>query len=429
MAHLMKHGRLIALTIAFLVAVVALHRPAPAQEKPTPAATAPFPTPDEVKKNWPSFRGPGGSGLAPDATLPPAWDGKTGEGILWKTAIPVDGASSPVVWDKNVFVTGGSKEESRVFCFDADTGALRWSALVKIPEGARPEPPDVNEETGYAAPTPVADGRRVYAVFPTGEVAAFDLTGKQVWARNIGPLNNTYGYAASPTIHQDRLLLQLDLDDPKKSRMLALDTATGKEVWSTPRPFGGSWSSPILAEYKKKAQLIACGNPFVIGYDPANGKELWRIKALELDIAPTPIVVGKKIIAISSSVVALEPGVEDPAWDYSDCVPDIASPVSDGKYVYVLSTGGDLRCVEAATGKEVWAHDLDAKFSASPVIVGKTLLAVSESGVAYLVATGNKYKELGSRELNEDCVASPAPVGARLYIRGKLNLYCIGRKP
>jgi outer membrane protein assembly factor BamB len=282
--------------------------------------------------------------------------------------------------------------------------------------------------TGLAAPTPVTDGRRVYAVFPTGEVAAFDLSGKQVWARNIGPLENTYGFAASPTLYQDRLILQLDLGDSTQSRMLALDTRTGRELWKTPRPTGSGWASPVVAEFHGRLQLITCGNPFVIGYDPADGKELWRIKALEGDIAPSPIVVGDRIIAISSSVFALKPGVSDPAWQFDDSVPDIASAVSDGRHVYLLGPGGSLNCVDAQTGKAIWSQELDGRFSASPVIVEKTLLLFCEGGVAILVETGEQYKELGRREIGDDCVASPALVGDRLYIRGKNFLFCIGKR-
>ena len=390
-----------------------------------------YPTREETTKNWPCFRGANGLGVAPTATLPPAWDVKSGTGILWKTPIPIDGVSSPVVWEKNVFITGASPEDSRVLCYNAETGALRWSSVVKVPGGQRPPAPNVNESTTLAAPTPVTDGRRVYAIFPTGEVAAFDMDGKQLWARNIGPLENTYGFASSPTLHQNRLVLQLDLDNSgePKSQLLALDTLTGKELWKTPRPPGGAWASPILAEINKQFQLITCDSRFVIGYNPVDGKELWRNKALENDVAPSPIVVGNKVIAIASTTLAVESGSSSPVWHYDDCVPDITSPVSDGQYVYLQNSGGELHCVDAQTGKKIWSHELEGKFSASPVIVGKTLLLLNESGVAYLVQTGKEYKEIGRGEIEEEgCIASPAPVGNRLYIRGKLNLFCIGTR-
>ena len=307
---------------------------------------------------------------------------------------------------------------------------MRWSSVVTVPKGSRPPPPKVDESTTLAAPTPVTDGRRVYAVFPTGEVAAFDLTGKQVWVRNIAPLKNAYGFAASPTLYQDRILLQLDLGTPgeAQSKMLALDTRTGQEIWKTERPTGGAWSSPVLTEFHNQLQLITCGNPLVIGYNPVDGKELWRIKALKNNVAPSPIVVGNKVIAICSTVFALDPGATCPTWQLDDGVPDIASPVSDGSYVYLLDSDGELHCIDAQTGKQVWSHEFEGRFSASPVIIGKTLLVLSEKGVACLVATGGQYKELGRGEIDDECRASPAPVGTRLYIRGKTNLFCIGKR-
>ncbi len=388
-----------------------------------------LPVQTELKNNWPAFRGEDGSGFAPAAVMPAPWDYKTGTGILWKTIIPLEGASSPVVWGNNVFITGANPEESRVFCYDAKTGALRWSAVVSLP-GTRPLSANIDGDTTLAAPTPATDGRFVFAVFPTGEVAAFDFSGKQIWAKNIGSLKNSFGFAASLTLYKNSLILQLDLGSPEeeKSKMLALDKLTGKEIWKTPRPNGDGWASPVITVYNKQLQIITCGNPFVLGYNPEDGRELWRIKALEGNIASSPIVADNKIIAIATSIVALDPAAKEPAWQFEDGVPDVTSPVSDGEYIYILGTGGELNCVEAKTGKKIWMQELEGVFNSSPVIVGKTLLLMSEKGVAYLASTGAEYKELGRGEIDDECVASPAPAGGCLYIRGKSNLYCIGKK-
>ena len=158
---------------------------------PAVAAAPAYPSADEIQRQWPSFRGPNGLGIAPKAAVPVAWNAKTGENICWKTEVPLHGLSSPVVWDNAVFVTGADKTQSSVFRFDADTGTLQWTATIKLPGGARPPTPQVGEDTSLAAPTPVTDGRRIYALFPTGEIAAFDFAGRQVWARNIGPLDNS----------------------------------------------------------------------------------------------------------------------------------------------------------------------------------------------------------------------------------------------
>jgi len=411
------------------------HRPDSQAAHPLPVSA--FPSAEEMGRQWPSFRGPNGSGVAANATVPAEWDAKSGTNILWKTEVPLPGLSSPVVWGNAVFVTGADETQSSVFRFDADTGALVWSATIKLPGGARPPKPEVGEETSLAAPTPVTDGRRVYALFPTGEIAAFDFSGKQVWARNIGPLDNQYGYASSLAIYQDRLLVQIDRGQPEdgQSRMLALNTQTGQPLWEAKRDVAGSWSSPVVCDFQGKPQLITSANPFVIAYNPVDGKELWRNKCLESDVAPSPVLADNRVVAVApnSSIVCLSlcvAGISraDIAWKADEGVPDATSPVSDGKRVYLITSSGTLTCFDLQTGKVIWSHDLDDTFYASPVIAGKALILVSRKGNSWVLETGDAYKELGKGQLGEECCASPVPLGKRLFVRGKSNLFCIEAK-
>ena len=400
--------------------------------RPISQAAHPFPSAEEMRQQWPSFRGPNGSGVAPNATVPAAWDAKAGTNILWKTEVPLPGLSSPVVWGNAVFVTGADESQSSVFRFDADTGALVWSATIKLPGGARPPKPEVGEETSLAAPTPATDGRLVYALFPTGEIAAFDFSGKQVWARNIGPLENQYGYASSLAIYQDRLLIQIDRGQPEdgQSRMLALNTQTGQPLWEVKRDVGGSWSSPVVIDSNGQPQLITCASPFVIAYNPVDGKELWRNKCLETDAAPSPILAGNVLVAVApnTAIVGMHPGAPDAAWKVEEGVPDATSPVSDGQRLYIVEGSGMLTCYDIRTGKVVWSHDLDNMFYASPAIAGNALILVSRKGNSWVLETGDAYKELGRGELGEECCASPVPHGKRLLLRGKTNLFCIEGK-
>jgi outer membrane protein assembly factor BamB len=389
-----------------------------------------FPSADEIQQQWPSFRGPNGLGSAPDAAVPVTWNATDGTNIRWKTAVPLHGLSSPVVWGNAVFVTGADETQSCVFRFDADTGALQWSATIKL--GTRPPVPEVMEDTSLAAPTPATDGRRVYALFPTGEIAAFDFSGKQVWARNIGPLDNTYGYAASLAIYQDRLLIQIDRGQAEdgQSKMLALDTLTGQPRWESKRDVAASWSSPVVFEINEQPQLITCANPFVIAYNPADGKELWRNKCLESDVAPSPIMAGNMLVAVApnTAIVGLRPEATDIMWKAEESVPDATSPVSDGQRVYAVDSGGLLTCYNLQTGQAVWTHELDDEFYASPTIAGNALILVSRKGSSWVLETGDAYKELGRGELGEACNASPVPLGKRLLLRGRTNLFCIESK-
>ena len=406
--------------------------PRPDSQAAHPSPVSAFPSAEEMAQQWSSFRGPNGSGVASNATVPVTWDAKTGTNILWKTEVPLPGLNSPVVWGNAVFVTGADASQSSVFRFDADTGALLWSATVKLPGGVRPPKPEVMEDTSLAAPTPATDGRRVYSLFPTGEIAAFDFSGKQVWARNIGPLENSYGYASSLAIYQDRLLVQIDRGQPEdgQSRMLALNTQTGQPLWEVKRDVAGSWSSPVVLDINGQPQLITCASPFVIAYNPVDGKELWRNKCLESDVAPSPILAGNMLVAIApnTAIFGLHPGATDTAWKIEEGAPDATSPVSDGRRLYIVESGGMLTCYDIETGKVVWTHDLDNMFYSSPVIAGSALVLVSRKGNSWVLEAGDTYKELGKGDIGEQCCASPAPVGKRLFLRGKSNLFCIEAK-
>ena len=377
-------------------------------------------TDTEFRQHWPAFRGPTGAGSAPDAHLALPWR------VLWKTPVPLPGMSSPILWSNNVFLTGATVKEDRVFRFEAATGALAWSVALA---GPKPPAPKTTEDTGLAAPTPVTDGRRVYTVFPDGLAAAFDLTGKPVWQRNLGPLENAYGYAASPALYRDRLVIQIDSGEPAegKSRLLALDSRTGRVIWQVNRPVAGSWTSPVLVEWNGQAQLLTGATPFVIAYNPLDGAELWRVAGLESDCAPSPILASNIVVAIApnTAVLGVQPGTTNVIWRMTDGVPDAPSPVSDGQRIYFVDPSGTLSCLNQTTGQAIWTHDFNDNFYASPTLAGTTLILISRKGVAYLVATGDRYQELGRFELGEKCNASPAPRGQQLFVRGQQNLFCI----
>jgi len=374
----------------------------------------------EFRQQWPAFRGPTGAGNAANATVALPWR------IRWKTPIPLPGMSSPIIWSNSVFLTGATDKEDRVFRFDTETGALAWSLTMA---GPKPPAPKTTDDTGLAAPTPVTDGRRVYAIFPDGLAGAFDFSGKPVWTRNLGSLENSYGYAASPALYRDRLLIQIDSGDPAEgqSRLLALDTRTGRQLWEVKRPVAGSWTSPVVVEWNGQAQLLTCATPFIIAYNPLNGTELWRAPGLQDDCAPSPILAGNVVVAVApnNAVIGMQPDTTNELWRTSEGVPDASSPVSDGQYIYLLDPNGMLSCLRQDTGKVVWTHAFDDHFYASPTLAGGTLICLSRKGVAYQVAPGASYREIGRFEVGEKCNASPVPHGKRLFVRGHQNLFCI----
>ena len=404
----------------------------------TDEAITPYPSMEQISKNWPSFRGPGGLGISAYSNVPADWNGKTGDGILWKTKVPLPGNSSPVIWGDRVFLSGGDPNELQVFCFDTVSGRLLWTGdVARAPLKNDEEPLEVMEDTGFAAPTVVTDGRRVYAIFATGDVGCFDFDGKSIWTRSLGIPDSAYGYASSLAMYRNLVLIQYDEGGPddEMSRLIALDGFTSQTVWETKRPVPNSWSSPIITEIDGQFQLLTCGDPWVIAYEPAKGTELWRVNCLYGDIAPSPVYANGLVFAIEpySKLAAIRPDGQGDvtethiAWSIEDGTPDICSPVSNGELIFLLSTEGLLCCYKTTDGTKLWEKDLMDDFLASPSLVGNNVYLLSEKGVMYIIEAGTEYKELTRCELGEHCYASPAFADGRIYVRGIENLYCIGQ--
>ncbi len=405
----------------------------------TGAVITSYPSMEQISENWPSFRGPEGLGISAYTNVPDEWNGKTGNGILWKTRIPLPGNSSPVIWGDRVFLSGGDPNELHVYCFDTVSGRLLWTGDVKrAPLKSDEEPFEVMEDTGFAAPTVVTDGRRVYAIFATGDIDCFDFNGKSIWTKSLGIPDSSYGYASSLAIYRNLVLIQFDQGGPDDgiSRLIALDGVTGQTVWETKRPVPNSWSSPIVTKVGDQFQLLTCGDPWVISYDPAKGTELWRAKCLYGDIAPSPVYADGLVFVIEpySKLVAVRTDGQGDvtethiAWSNEDGAPDICSPVSNGELIFLLTIEGLLTCYKVSDGTMLWEQDVRENFWASPSLVGDKLYILTEEGVMLIIQAGSEYKELTRCELGEDCLASPAFADGRIYIRGLENLYCIGKK-
>ncbi|MBS3734853.1 MAG: PQQ-binding-like beta-propeller repeat protein [Phycisphaerae bacterium] len=421
---------------------------------------------------WARFRGPGGRGVVVHRNVPTDWNAPAGENILWRSdAIPLPGKSSPIVWAKRVFLTGGTSEQREVYCLDADTGQRLWTRTV--PAGGRSPEFDESMGTGWAASTPVTDGRYVCAIFPTGDLVCFDFDGQRRWHRNLGTPDSAYGFATSLVMHDGRLIVQydqyddaFDADKPGtwRSRLLLLDPASGETLASVPRPVTDSWTTPVVAELAGREQLITVGNPLVIAHDPADGRILWQADAGGPDVAPSPVVLGDRVIVAVPNAyvfalrgaVELSDGRQRVIWQANEVTPTICSPVSDGRRVFALSSWGTLACYDAATGEAQWLRDFGGQqFNASPSLVGETLHLTDTQGVTYVVSTGPfdfddtaavdandgepvvggivQDPTTGKRiaapvrtcPLGEAVYGSPAFQDGRIYIRGRTHVYCI----
>ncbi len=401
----------------------------------------------DYAKNWPSFRGFGGSGIVSTGEYVTDWDGASGRNILWKTPIPLLGHNSPVIWGQHIFLTGATREKRELYCFDRTTGQLKW----KQPVGSTtPGEFDVTEGVSYAPNTVATDGARVYAIFPTGDLAAFDFSGKKLWSKNLGwdQEDNTYGHASSLLAYRNRVFVQFDRghdEEHFKSTMLCFDGPTGKQVWEAKRPVLVAWSTPILAQTPSGPQVIAAGHPLVIAHDPETGSEIWRAKWLQSggEVAPSPVYVnGVAYLGLDrEDLVAIK---TDGKGDVTKShilyrsmidLPDIVSPLATGEFVFSIQTSGNVICADARTGEEVWQHlfespdpDTMVNFNASPTLIGKNVYLTDTNGLTYIFEAAREFKLVATCKLDEPIRASPAVLDGKIYLRGEKHLYCIGSK-
>lgn len=389
-----------------------------------------FPTPTklipQMKDNWPSLRGPGGIGIAKNGRFPMSWDVGSGIGVLWKEEIPVHGFNSPIIWENRLFYTGGDEEGFEIFCHDAYTGDLLWTAMVE----PTVELPEISEDTGFSAPSMATDGKRVFAIFATGDIAAFDFEGKLVWNRNLGLPKNPYGMGSSLISDGIRLFIQYDHQEDQK--VIALDCVTGDVLWETARTHI-SWASPVLIETVAGMQLILNDEEFVTSYDPASGSVLWQVSCLGGEVAPSPAFNGEDIVFVANeyaqaSALRLNGGTPEILWQYDEYLPEIASPLATKDRFYIATTAGDIICLDALTGDVKWEQEFDEGFNASPILAGNHIYAVDVAGVVHILdANTDVCHEITAIEMGEPVYATPGFVGNRIYIRGDEFLYCIGQ--
>lgn len=390
------------------------------------------PTAVELVWNWPQFRGFEGRGVA---AIPVNLGGDSVP-VIWKTPVTANGFNSPVVWSNRLFFSGGDAEEREVFCFDTTNGKLLWQRPVDQVPGSPTTPLDIPEMTGFAAISMATDGRRAYVMFANSDVAAFNFDGTRAWAKNLGVPKNMYGQASSLALAPGRLVIQFDQDEGASggSSLLALDAATGRELWERTKPTHGSWASPIIADVAGQAQIITLALPYAMSHALADGRELWRAEVMSGEIAPSPIYAGGLVIAISpaNGLIGIQPdGTGDVTqthvkWTAEENIPDITSPVSDGELVFTVTTMGEVACFDLSQKKTIWQHALEFEVQASPVMAGGQLLILGTHGELVVVAVAREFQELSRFKLEDEFHASPALVAGRLYLRGKNNLWCLG---
>jgi outer membrane protein assembly factor BamB len=396
------------------------------REESVPSAAPAALTLEQIRNNHNSFRGPLGQGIVHHKNIPVEWDGASGTNILWKSPIPKHGYNSPVVWGDKVFIAGADNQSREVYCFNRANGNLLWTGKAGNIPGSPASPPRVTEDTGLSAPTVTTDGQRVFAIFGTGDVIAFDMNGNRVWAKNLGVPDNHYGHSSSLITWDNKLFVQYDTN--RGSKLLALNVATGEPVWETVRNAKISWASPVLVQVDGKYQVVLTADPIVAGYDVQTGNELWSVEAMMGEVGPSVGYSDGIVHAANeyATMVAIDIRTQEILWDDNMFLPEAASPLAHNGLLFIATSYGVLVCYDAKTGEEYWEHDVGRTLYSSPMYADGKLFMMDNDGVMRIYEFGKEMKLIAENELGETAGTTPAFADGRIFIRGEEHLYCIG---
>jgi outer membrane protein assembly factor BamB len=413
-------------------------------------------------ENWPQWRGPYFNGSTTETNLPTRWS-KT-EGVAWTTPLPGYSGATPVIWEERVFVSTPDEQKNLLLlCLERKTGQVRWQKVVA--GGDRHA-----GRNNAASPSPVTDGQRVFILFATGDLAAFDFAGQELWRRNLakeyGHFANMWMYGSSPMLYDGRLYVQVIQSNPRpkgythalddrperESYLLCLDPQSGTDLWRHIRPTDArseaqeAYTTPMPVTGKEGAEIIVVGGNYVTAHSADTGAELWRCGGLnprnELYWRTVPSAV-----AADGMIIACGPkgdpvlGIRDGgkglvttthiAWKMTEYTSDCVTPLFYRHKLFVLD--GDhqaMTCLDPATGKQKWQGNLGVReiFRASPTGADGKIYCLSESGTAVVLEAGEEFKIIASVPIGESPVRSSIAVAhGELFIRTAKNLYCVGK--
>ena len=384
-------------------------------------------------EDWPQFRGPSGQGHSAETGLPLEWS--ESRNVVWKTPVPGRGWSSPVVAGGRVWLTTSVEDRAgaslRAIAFDAGTGReVVNTEVFRIRDATL-----LNIKNSHASPTPIVEGGRVYVHFGADGTAALGASGEVIWKTRL-PYESQHGNGGSPALYGDLLIISCDGGD--QAYVVALDKNTGKIRWKTLRrqPSDQAYSTPLVIRVGDQDQVVSAGAYRAGAYDPASGKEIWRVSYGDgFSNVPRP-VYGHGLVYIATgfqepSLLAVRAGGGGDVtkthivWSVRRGAPYTPSPLLAGDELYFVSDAGIASCVDAKTGALQWQVRLGGNYSASPVFAEGRIYFQSEEGVTTVIAPGKQFRRLATNKLDGDMLASMAISEGSIFIRTDQHLYRI----
>lgn len=442
-----------------------------------------------IAGDWPAWRGPNHNGVVEASNLPLRWS--TTDHVAWKIEMPAWSGSTPIIWGDYIFLNvaeGGERAPLRMgrypgrgrpgrgrrgnpgqrppqpqtpaspgetaapdpkakqlslWCLDRNTGERLWSR--PLDDGNHQE-----RKQNMSSPSPVTDGSHVWVMTGTGVLKAFDFQGNEKWTRNIqedyGHFGLNWGYASSPRLYDDMLVVQvlhgMKTDDP--SYLMGINKLTGETLWRVERLTDAvnespdAYNTPAVIHHNGKTEIVVAGGDYVTGHDPKTGKEVWRVggmnpqKRRNYRVVASPVIEGDLILVPTREdpFQVFRAGTSQPEllWSFSKG-PDVPSPVTDGRYLYMLGDQGVMHCFALETGEIIWGPQRvrPGIYSASPVMADGRIYLTSEDGVTTVIEAGPEFKILAENDLEGYTLASPAISDSHIYIRTETHLYSIGQ--
>lgn len=397
--------------------------------------------------DWPQFRGPFLNGSTDETGLPSRWS-KT-ENVAWVAPLPGPGAATPCIWGERVYVSSYDRKANTVqaICLDRESGAVRWQHVVAKVVDVRS---DRGTENFMAAPSPATDGERVFFLYGTGDLVAFNKNGERQWQRNLqteyGQFKIIFGYAASPLLHRGRLYVPV-IHRSDDSYVSAIDPQTGETLWKHHRPSDAraeskeAYTTPVPLAANGDWSVLVLGGDCLTAHDPQSGKEQWRW----CEINPrnrgnfrivTSAVVGAGQVFVTapqgSPMYALDCSGTKPKkrWTFTKPTSDTPTPAfHNGKLFVLAGKKKVMTCIDPLDGSVNWAQrlDINAYLRASPTAADGKIYCISADGEAIVLSAGEQPKLLWRTEMGEyPCRSSIVISRGQLFIRTGESLYCIG---